>query len=112
MPWRRYKMKNDDRAFQVLDSHDASGGDVRLDHIDVNTSLQKYASVHLKVPMSGDTELDAMIRESRRLDIAQEMLPQLYAHTWDETNSAERSLAFADALLAEWEKRVKGVKDD
>jgi hypothetical protein len=100
-------MKNNDSAFQIQDSYDASGGDVLLDHLDVNTSLQKYASVHLKVPMSGDKELDAMIRESRRLDIAQAMLQQLYAHTWDETSSAERSLAFADALIAEWEKGRK-----
>jgi hypothetical protein len=29
-------------------------------------TLTQYAAIRLKVPMSGDKELDAMIRESRR----------------------------------------------
>lgn len=33
--------------------------------------MQEYAAIHLKVPMSGNDELDRMIRLARRLDIIQ-----------------------------------------
>jgi hypothetical protein len=67
-------------------------------------TLTQYAAIHLKVPMSGDEELDAMIRESRRLDIAQVMIQELYEYNWDMTSSAKRTFEFVDALLAQWEK--------
>ena len=37
-------------------------------------TLRQLAAIELRVPQSGDVELDAMIREARRLDIAQAVL--------------------------------------
>lgn len=33
-------------------------------------TLRQYAAIQLRVPMSGDDELDSMIREARRLDMS------------------------------------------
>lgn len=75
------------------------------------------AAIDLKVPRSGIPELDAMIRESRRLDMATAAMQGFISgnlktvhdaakETKDETESAIQKLAyvFADAMLAASEK--------
>jgi hypothetical protein len=41
----------------------------------VGMTLRKYAAIKLKVPNSGNEELDAMIRESLRNDFAAKAMP-------------------------------------
>jgi hypothetical protein len=94
----------DTSAFPILDSYVSEAGNARLDCVSRGMTLTQYAAIHLKVPMSGDKELDAMIRESRRLDIAQVMIQELYEYNWDMTSSVKRTFEFVDALLAQWEK--------
>jgi hypothetical protein len=79
-------------------------------------TLTQYAAIHLKVPCSGDPELDKMIRESRRLDFAGQVLGGLLASEVPEVNeyspegSARAAFEFTDALLAEWEKAGEEAK--
>jgi hypothetical protein len=79
-------------------------------------TLPRYAAIHLKVPMSGDPEIDAMIRESRRLDFAGQALAGIAAkvykagdykepHVWGDI--ANEAFLLADAMLAEWEKEAE-----
>jgi hypothetical protein len=73
-------------------------------------TLRQYAAIKLKVPRSGDPDIDAMIRESRRADFAEKALGQLAASvTWEnqyDYKSAEKvAFRMADAMLAEWEKK-------
>jgi hypothetical protein len=74
-------------------------------------TLPQYAAIHLKVPMSGDPELDQMIRESRRLDFAGQAMEGILSgglegvgFETELTSVARRACAFADSLLAQWEK--------
>jgi hypothetical protein len=74
-------------------------------------TLTQYTAIHLKVPMSGDPELDKMIRESRRLDFAGQALaghcvefPEMGMIVPKE--GAEWCYRMADAMLAEWKKDV------
>lgn len=65
--------------------------------------MQVYASIHLKVPQSGIPALDAMIRESRRLDFITATLTGDRADsTMDQTNGryAELAVKQADELVA------------
>ena len=63
------------------------------------------AAIDLRVPRSGIPELDAMIRESRRLDMATAAMKHIVAtgENWDAI-TANRSFMLADALLAASEK--------
>jgi hypothetical protein len=81
-------MKNNDRTFPVFN------------YVGSGMTLSQYAAIHLRVPRSGDAELDAMIRESRRAEFAglalagrNMTLPEV---GW--------CLEMADAMLAELEK--------
>lgn len=74
-------------------------------------TLQVYAAIHLKVPQSGIPALDAMIRESRRMDAI------LATLTGDRANAdifikpdghAKDAVRQADALMAELEKEAAG----
>lgn len=68
-------------------------------------TIRQHAAITLRVPQSGDPELDAMIREARRLDMANASLPEIIAqkdvHDGREWGSAAW-IAFqqADAMLA------------
>jgi hypothetical protein len=42
----------------------------RLVIVTPNMTAKQYAAIHLKVPRSGDEDMDAMIRESRRAEFA------------------------------------------
>jgi hypothetical protein len=108
-------MKDNDRAFPVFEeARRHSDGSSCTDYISTSAgmTLTQYAAIQLRVPRSGDPELDAMIRESRRADFAGQML----AGTVDwmdssvEQNSAKEAFSAADALLAEWEKEAGNEK--
>jgi hypothetical protein len=56
-------------AFPVLDATRANlDGSPYSDYAcsDPGMTLTQYAAIHLKVPRSGDPDIDAMIRKSRR----------------------------------------------
>jgi hypothetical protein len=65
-------------------------------------TLKQYAAIRLKVPRSGDPEIDDMIRESRRLDFAEKTSFDGNMRFLKE--EAHRAVSFADAMLAEWER--------
>jgi hypothetical protein len=82
---------------------------------DAGMTLKEYAAIHLKVPRSGDPELDAMIRESVRRDFMEKALTGIAAkvyntgeykppHVWGDI--ADEARLTADAMLAEWEKEA------
>jgi hypothetical protein len=58
-------MRDSERAFPVFDSKNPD-----FACTDSGMALKKYAAIKLKVPRSGDPEIDAMIRESRRAEFA------------------------------------------
>lgn len=49
--------------------------------IDNGQPLNAYAAIHLRVPRSGNPELDQMIREARRLELAGVALAGMLANT-------------------------------
>jgi len=66
-------------------------------------TVQVYAAIHLRVPQSGIPALDAMIRESRRLDfITATLTGDRSDSTMDQTNSryAELAVTQANELVA------------
>jgi hypothetical protein len=77
-------------------------------------TLPQYAAIHLRVPMSGDPGLDAMIRESRRMDFMGQAVAGLLAgdNLKDETSEgyARRAYGAANALLAVWEDEARDVR--
>ncbi|CAB4161929.1 hypothetical protein UFOVP783_7 [uncultured Caudovirales phage] len=90
-------------------THTYPGGSV--EHGSNGETLQVYAAIHLKVPQSGIPALDAMIRESRRMDA---ILGTLTGDRADGTmdNTPERyteiAVKQANALLAALEKEEAG----
>jgi hypothetical protein len=88
------------RVWEMLDAERAAyatriaAADKRFD--------QAQAAIALRVPRSGIPELDAMIRESRRLDMATAAMQAMIGNELDCTNAAlaGRSRVVADALLA------------
>jgi hypothetical protein len=97
-------MKDNDSAFPLVGcKHYAD---------EPGMTLAQYAAIQLRVPRSGDPELDAMIRESRRADFSERALGQLAACViWERESEYERAakVAFgmADAMLEKWEKEAK-----
>jgi hypothetical protein len=83
-------------------------------------TLKQYAAITLKVPRSGDPELDAMILESRRADFAEKAMEGMVFQMFSETderinrstakNFSEQVGFLADAMLAEWEKAKEEKK--
>ena len=66
------------------------------------------AAIRLRIPMSGDPKLDAMIRQARRLDIATAAIGGLLANveiicTTSYAELSEQCLEIADAMLKESE---------
>jgi hypothetical protein len=60
-------MTYDDKAFPYAyetNETNMMGDRCRVIHHQEGLSLKDYAAIHLKVPQTGDPELDAMIRES------------------------------------------------
>jgi hypothetical protein len=76
-------------------------------------TLRQYAAIKLKVPRSGDPDIDAMIRESRRAEFMGQAMAAITAKVYktkDYNGSfifediANEARVMADAMLAEWEK--------
>jgi hypothetical protein len=71
-------------------------------------TLREYAAIKLRVPDSGDAELDAMILESRKLDYAGFAMQGLIScpDTTDMSveDCASYSVDYAHALIAELER--------
>jgi hypothetical protein len=70
-------------------------------------TLPQYAAIKLRVPRSGDPDLDAMIRESRRADLAEQALTGALRECHSPKRASEYAFAVADAMLAEWEKEAR-----
>lgn len=60
-------------------------------------TAREHAAIHLRVPMSGNPWLDAMIIEARRWDAAQAVMPSYYDQ--DRVACISNSLADANALI-------------
>jgi hypothetical protein len=108
-------MKDHESAFPVMKILCGYNGEVLgLDCATPGMTLKQYAAIHLKVPRSGDPEIDDMIRESRRADFAKEAMhiiadkrmswPESSLHEdWPEYLAGDCGF-LANAMLAEWEK--------
>jgi len=70
-------------------------------------SIREYAAIHLRVPNSGNDELDAMIREARRFELAKAAIIRETAEDLVSSPQllAERDIRHVDAIIAELEKR-------
>jgi hypothetical protein len=107
-------MNKNGSAFPVFDSASFnSDGTMRTDYgcSDSGMTLKQYAAIKLKVPMSGDAELDKMIRESRRLDLAGYVL----AEPWQGARNRDvvfRALDLANILLQEWGSGFAGSEEE
>jgi hypothetical protein len=105
-------MKDNDSAFPVLEETRVnSDGSPCTDYVltSPGMTLPQYAAIKLKVPRSGDPDIDAMIRESRRMDFAQASMMASIAAKLAADNLAKASFMDADAMLAEWEKEKNNV---
>ena len=75
---------------------------------DRGMTLREYAAIHLKVPMSGNPELDDMIREAQRNELAaramEGLVSQLNLYHVSVDEVAELSYRQADSMLKEREK--------
>jgi hypothetical protein len=75
-------------------------------------TLKQYAAIHLKVPRSGDPELDGMIRESVRRDfagLAMAAMPVMLAAENEGVTVLPKGVVdvvfeLVDAMFAAWEK--------
>jgi hypothetical protein len=63
---------------------------------------REYAAIHLRVPRSGNDELDEMIREAQRHDLAVRAMGWCVGE--DENETAAEAFIYADAMLKEGEK--------
>jgi aconitase B len=74
----------------------------------IGLTKREYAAIHLRVPMSGNPELDAMIREAQRNELAaramEGLVSQLNLYHVSVDEVAELSYRQADAMLKEREK--------
>jgi hypothetical protein len=95
-------MKDSDSAFPVF-------ADLR-EGVDYGLSRKEYAAIKLKVPRSGDPDIDKMIQESRRDDFAKAeligiMLTPVVFYAGPESMTSE-VYKIADAMLTELEKEA------
>jgi hypothetical protein len=110
-------MKDTDSAFPVFDTTRVNGDGTLCTDYGCSSSgmtLKQYAAIHLKIPRSGDPEIDGMIRESRRTEFAEKMMkivmdelmswPESAVHDDWQNYVAYKSFRLADAMLAKWEK--------
>jgi hypothetical protein len=108
-------MKGTDSVFPVFDFVGCGNApDFKCTNPGMN--LLQYAAIKLRVPRSGDPEIDAMIRESRRADFAEAAMEIIVnkCMTWPDSLIqvgwqdflAGESGRVADAMTAEWEKEA------
>lgn len=85
---------------------------VREGYFDAGMTKREHAAITLRVPNSGDEELDAMIRQANRRDAAvaamQGLMPK-YIKCWtegyDDEYFAMDCVRIADALIARLEEK-------
>lgn len=65
---------------------------------------REQACIDLRIPESGDAELDALIRKARRQEFAAKAMQALSSGGLDPVYTAPRAIEYADALLAEQER--------
>jgi hypothetical protein len=107
-------MKDHKSAFPVMDATRANSDGSFTDYVCTDSGMTKYeyAAIHLKVPRSGDEELDAMIRQSVRKDFMEAAVMGIAAkvynvgeykppHVWGDI--ADEARLTAEAMIAEWE---------
>jgi hypothetical protein len=106
-------MNDRDSAFPVRRRWDS--GNEGYDLQDSGLTAKQYAAIKLKVPRSGDPDIDAMIRENRRDEFAKNAIDTAFCQcsALGEKNpsvgeTAATAYKIADAMLAELEKEVKG----
>jgi hypothetical protein len=77
---------------------------------DSGMTQKEYVAIHLKVPRSGDPEIDAMIRESVRRDFVDTALATFkHSDTWIIQSEfaeliAKQAIKIADIMLFEMEE--------
>lgn len=78
-------------------------------------TLRQYAAIKLKVPDSGDPELDDMIRKSNRNELAARAMPMIAAEIYSFKEridtpipkiTAKMAHEFAGAMITEQEKQA------
>jgi hypothetical protein len=72
-------------------------------------SLPVYAAINLRVPRSGDSDIDAMILESRRADFMEKAYPMAVIDCHSAKDAIKYAFSIADDMLAEWEKKNEGT---
>jgi hypothetical protein len=86
-------MRIDYSAYPTTEEH-MNGG--------AGLSVREFAAIQLRVPDSGDEQIDAMIRKANRRDFAGHAMAGLLANpsvqSWDEKAETPRELAEACAL--------------
>jgi hypothetical protein len=112
-------MKDNESVFPIFDSRN---GNADYQIFDNGMTLPQYAAIHLRVPRSGDPDIDAMIRKNRRADFMGQAMRVFLGKALDaggieQTRSgsnqcAKDSLMAVDAMLAEWEKEAVDEKGD
>ena len=85
----------------------------KSEYNEVGLTKRELAAIELRVPMSGDDQIDAMIRVANRRDAAAMAMQGLCTHvapnyTTGECNAAivDRAVVLADALIAELNKET------
>lgn len=78
-------------------------------HFDLTTgehglTKREYAAIHLRVPNSGNEELDAMIREAKRDELAARAMEALCVSIENNEKLCRICGEIADAMLKEDEK--------
>jgi hypothetical protein len=106
-------MKDNYKAFPSLMVFENVDGVQRLESGGPGMSLKQYAAIQLKVPRSGDQEIDDWIRESRRSDFMGQAMLAITSKVYKTKDYngpfifediADEARIMADAMLAEWEK--------
>jgi hypothetical protein len=103
-------LKDNDSAFPARSRWDSSQESFDLEN--PGMTMTQYAAIQLKVPRSGDPDIDAMIRESRRADFAGQVLIGLttlggVVSQPDHGRYAKIACGMADVLIAELEKEAE-----
>jgi hypothetical protein len=97
---KEVKMTNDSESSQVIKLSDNNG--VEQVSGALGMSVRQFAAIQLKVPMSWDPELDAMIRESRRLDFSGQAITGALHESQFPMRTAEDAARLANGVIVEW----------
>ena len=73
----------------------------------IGLTKREYAAIHLRVPQSGNPELDTMIREAQRNELAARSLQGILSnpqYSGEDSQLVNAAYEMADAMLKEREK--------